>query len=403
MPENPLRVTGVRQSPRSVRHASVTETVLYSFGTNGGSDGADPDAGLTYFKGTLYGTTSGGGVSCHDLGTCGTVYRITLSGTERVLYRFKGGEDGASPLARLIVRNGTLYGTTFDRGECGQGDGGCGTVFSITPSGQETVLHEFAGSPDGRKPEARLLNVNGTLYGTTSYGGAYNSVSYGGTVFSVTPSGKEKVLHSFGNGADGALLVGGLIDVKGTLYGTTWFGGAHNAGTVFSITPGGKEKVVYSFGAPGQYCCWYPSGLADVNGTLYGTTFADGAYDYGTVFSITPSGKETLLHSFSGGDGAYPEATLLNVNGTLYGTTAAGGNLKCQDVGSPGGCGTVFKFDIASGHETVLYSFMGHGSGGSGQDGAAPVSGLIDVNGTFYGTTSGDGAYNGGTVYSITP
>jgi uncharacterized repeat protein (TIGR03803 family) len=392
MPENPSRVTGVRQSPRSVHHASVTYTVLYSF-RGYPYDGAGP-AGLTYFNGTFYGTTYEGGVYlCPDTGSpdgCGTVYSITPSGTETVLHSFKGGKDGASPVSRLIVRNGTFYGVTAARGGgCRQDRGtyGCGTVFSITPSGHETVLHAFTDSPDGASPRAALRNVNGTLYGTTPFGGVNCNKGYCGTVFSITPDGKEKVLYSFGAYANDARYPWTpLDDVKGTLYGTSFFGGAHNNGTVFSITPGGKEKVLHSFGIPDD-----PSGLVDVSGTLYGTTYSGGSCytggGCGTVFSITTSGAEKVLHSFSGGDGAFPDAAaLLNVKGTLYGTTAGGGAYRN---------GTVFSI-TPSGHETVLYSFKG------GQDGS-PSSGLSYINGTFYGTTGGGGAYNDGTVYSITP
>jgi uncharacterized repeat protein (TIGR03803 family) len=264
-------------------------------------------------------------------------------------------------------------------------------VFSITPSGHETVLHRFAGPPDGKQPYAPLRNVNGTLYGTTELGGAYNS----GTVFSISPGGKEKVLYSFRNSPDGALPAAGLIDVTGTLYGTTRSGGAYGAyscvpacGTVFIITPSGKEKVLYSFGK-GSDGVEPATALVEVKGTLYGTTCCGGAncgsVGCGTVFSITPSGRETVLHSFNGSDGLGPGATLLNVNGTLYGTTNGGGAYKD---------GTVFSI-TRSGHETVLYSFKG------GQDGDLPQSGLSYVNGTFYGTTPSGGAHNDGTVYSI--
>jgi uncharacterized repeat protein (TIGR03803 family) len=313
----------------------------------------------------------------------------------------------------MIVLNGTLYGTTSLRGggKCPNNQGGgCGTVFSITPSGQETVLYGFAAAPDGSHPEARLLNVNGTLYGTTVGGGSHENCRYSfgcGTVFSITPGGKEKVLYSFGNGNDGELPAAGLIDVKGTLYGTTSTGGSGGCGryvlgcgTVFSISPGGKEKVLYSFGASYLGGNDPAAGLVEVSGTLYGTTFSGGLTGScytdggcGTVFSITPSGREKVLYRFSGPDGANPLATLLNVNGTLYGTTYVGGAYSK---------GTVFSI-TRSGHETVLYSF-----GGSAKDGDYPQSGLIDVNGTFYGTTSGGGAYgrtsgaDGGTVYSIT-
>jgi uncharacterized repeat protein (TIGR03803 family) len=362
-----------------------------------------PLTGLTYFKGTLYGTTSEGGVyKCPGLDQvgCGTVYSITPSGTETVLHSFTGGKDGALPEARLIVRNRTLYGTTPYRGEKCPSQG-CGTVYSITPSGHETVLYGFAGSPDGASPEARLLNVNGTLYGTTYIGGSHvgvNCPSGCGTVFSITPGGKEKVLYSFRNGTDGVSPESGLTYFKGTLYGTTVDGGAysrhyysHGCGTVFTITPSGKEKVLHSFGS-GADGIEPQSGLIEVNGTLYGTTYSGGSghcgtYGCGTVFSITPSGRETVLHSFSGPDGNEPTTALLNVNGTLYGTTNSGG---------AHGFGTVFSMTL-SGDETVLYSF-----GGSGQDGLFPESGVIDVNGTLYGTTWWGGASNGGTVFSIT-
>jgi uncharacterized repeat protein (TIGR03803 family) len=278
-------------------------------------------------------------------------------------------------------------------------------VFGITPSGHETVLHGFAGSPDGSQPQAALLNVNGTVYGTTADGGA-NKCNCG-TVFSITLGDKEKVLYSFGPYKDGVGWVpaAALVDVKGTLYGTTTKGGdkdcdaSNGCGTVFSITPGGKEKLLYSFhGSPTDGAG--PWGLVDVSGTFYGTTYYGGAYSNnscfvgvltcGTVFSITPSGKEKVLHSFSGPDGANPIATLLNVNGTLYGTTQNGGAY---------GCGTVFSITLA-GYETVLYSFIG--SPPSGHDGCTPYSGLSYVNGTFYGTTYYGGAYGYGTVYSIT-
>jgi uncharacterized repeat protein (TIGR03803 family) len=280
-------------------------------------------------------------------------------------------------------------------------------VFSITPSGHESVLYGFAGPPDGNGPEARLLNVNGTLYGTTCCGGSQTCrYSFGcGTVFSVTPGGQEKVLYNFrGYPYDGALPDAGLIDVKGTLYGTTSAGGAYGGGTVFTITTGGKEKVLYSFGASYAGGNDPSAGLVELSGTLYGTLQTGGLTGScytgggcGTVFSITPSGKEKVLYTFSGPDGAYPDVTLLNVNGTLYGTTFSGGANSCDHFG----CGTIFSI-TRSGHETVLYSFKG------GPDGDLPQSGLSYVNGTFYGTTAGGGAYGGtsgtggGTVYSIT-
>ena len=116
---------------------------------------------------------------------------------------------------------------------------GCGTVFSITPSGTETILHAFTGNPDGSAAPWPLLNVNGTLYGTTEYGGATNN----GTIYSITPSGTETVPYSFKGPPDGAFPASDLTYVNGTLYGTTAHGGTFCAtascilgGTVFSIT-----------------------------------------------------------------------------------------------------------------------------------------------------------------------
>lgn len=323
------------------------EKVLYSF--RSGSDGRNPAAGLIDVGGTLYGTTSEGGAysdSYCGYG-CGTVFSITPSGTEKVLYGFGRKGDGAHPVASLINVKGTLYGTTQDGGtnfnsNCGYG---CGTVFSITQSGTEKILYSFKGGRDGSSPRASLIAIKGTLYGTTQSGGEYN----GGAVFSVTLSGAEKVLHSFddfGVGNDGDDPSASLVDVKGTLYSTTALGGGtdcvgfSSCGTVFSITPNGTEKVLHRFLANGDGAAPVAP-LIDVKGTLYGTTFYGGAYSCtiggscGTVFSITPSGTEKVLHSFGGGsDGVYPAASLVHVNGNLYGSTQAGGAL---------GLGTVFS------------------------------------------------------------
>ncbi|HLY03286.1 MAG TPA: choice-of-anchor tandem repeat GloVer-containing protein [Candidatus Cybelea sp.] len=275
---------------------SGAETVLHSFA--GEPDGVSPDAAvLLNVNGTLYGTTiHGGSGSCSKNGIsgCGTVFSITTSGKESVLHRFAGKPDGARPYAGLINVNGTLYGTTESGGANCSSRNGCGTVFTITTSGAEKVLYSFkGGSEDGEYPtQAGLLDVNGTLYGTTEYGGT----NHWGTIFSITTSGKETVLHSFGSTGDGVLPHGGLLDVNGTLYGTTSNGGtgsclrygdAHGCGTAFKITTSGKETVLHSFGSSGDGKYPYAS-LINVNGTLYGTTTAGGAKDYGTVFSIMP-------------------------------------------------------------------------------------------------------------------
>jgi uncharacterized repeat protein (TIGR03803 family) len=371
-------------------------SVLYNF-KGYPDDGKFPFAGLINVSGTLYGTTyEGGSYKCDLKRGCGTIFAITPSGGETVFHSFNG-KMGDYLDAALVDVGGTFYGTTTDGGPTHY----YGTVFKITPTGEETVLHSFGRLGDGAKPLADLINVGGTLYGTTS-GGA-DSYS-NGTVFAITTAGKETVIHRFsGSPDDGSQPEAGLINVSGTLYGTTAAGGAKGDGTVFAITPSGTETVLHSFtgGGDGQVPA---AALLDVNGTLYGTTEWGGSgkcsgpsgdAGCGTVFKITTSGKEAVLHHFAGGssDGALPQAGLINVSGALYGTTASGG----PDCSSSGGCGTVFEITPA-GKETVVYSF----EGGSG-DGDEPYSGLLNVKGTLYGTTAYGGANYNGTVYSLTP
>jgi uncharacterized repeat protein (TIGR03803 family) len=372
--------------------------LLYSFKAT--PDGNNPDAGLIDVGGTLYGTTENGGKYCTGSIGCGTVFRLTTGGIEKVLHSFGKEGDGAYPSSALINVSGTLYGTTIFGGAYGYG-----TIFSITTGGAEKVVYSFRGQPDGSNPVASLIDVGGTLYGTTAQGGKYCASGGCGTVFSITTGGTEKVLHNFGTGTDGFLPSAQLTNVKGTLYGTTLEGGAYTCnasppecGTVFSVTKGGKEKVLHSFGkgADGKD----PSaGLTNVGGTLYSTTRKGGAYycsgsptGCGTVFSITTSGTEKVLHSFGNGtDGSYAPTGLIDVGGTLYGTTGYGGKYCTGAFG----CGTVFSI-TTGGMEKVLHSF------GAGSDGIFPV-GLTDVNGTLYGTTAEGGAQGYGTVFTLTP
>jgi uncharacterized repeat protein (TIGR03803 family) len=214
--------------------SAQTLTTLHSFGQ--GSDGRSPVAGLIFdASGNLYGTTLGGGAN-----EKGTVFKLSPSGSETVLYSFTGGSDGGAPYAGLIFdSSGNLYGTTSDGGNPADCDSsGCGTVFKLTPSGSETVLHSFTGGSDGGDPYAGLIfDASGNVYGTTESG--FSS----GTVFKVTPSGSETVLHKFAGGSDGGNPGAGLIaDASGNLYGTTGDGGADGYGTVFKVTPSGSER-----------------------------------------------------------------------------------------------------------------------------------------------------------------
>lgn len=298
---------------------SGTETLFYSFA-------ATPYAGLVQGSdGNVYGTTASGGTSNR-----GTVFKITPSGTESVLFSFPAGSS--DPYTGLIEgSDGNFYGTT---GAGGASD--AGTVFKITPGGTETVLHAFpkVGS-DGQTPYAGLIQgSDGNLYGTTYFGGSHGF----GTVFKVTPSGVETVLYSFASGSDGANPYAGVIQGSdGNFYGTTYNGGASGHGTVFKITPSGTETVLYSFGGGSDGANPEAGVTEGGDGNFYGATYLGGASNVGTVFEVTPSGTETILHTFAGGgsDGANPSANLvLGSDGNLYGSTYAGG---------PGGVGTVFK------------------------------------------------------------
>jgi uncharacterized repeat protein (TIGR03803 family) len=395
----------------------VVEQVLYSF--QGGNDGADPAASLIDVNGKLYGTTRIGGTGCKNGGSlqsgCGTIFDVSASGTESVLYRFPGGQhnkpgtNGILPAADLLDANGVLYGTTpsggFGAPSCGFSK--CGTVFKVSLSGEESVVDRFHGSPQGAYPYSSLVEVSGTLYGTTS-GGGQGCSGFGGcgTVFAVNPStGALRVVYSFKGGAtDGANPLAGLLAVSGTLYGTTKYGGSGTCeqgpggcGTVFKIDPStGAESVLHSFDPYGSTDGSSPwGGLIDVHGTLYGTTIAGGTSYYGTVFSVNPStGAEHVIYNFKGGkDGLYPEAGLISTNRRLYGTTAQGGTGSCVEGY---GCGTVFEVDTSILTERVLHRFHG------GTDGAGPQGALVDVNGVLYGTTNGGGTGLCGTYYGGT-
>ncbi len=262
-----------------------SEKVIYSF--SGDADGWKPQAPLIVVRGTLYGTTEDGG-SLDD----GTVFSVTSTGSEKVLHNFACCSDGTYPSGGLVDVNGTLYGTTFLGGGLGCGyRAGCGTIYRISTNGSEKVLHRFKGSV-GANPFAGLIKVNGMLYGTTSTGGRFGD----GTFYRMSPSGGFKVLYSFGrHKLDGSSPSANLINVKGTLYGTTWGGGSEcgtfGCGTIFSLTTTGSEKILYSF-AGGSDGAGPSAPLISLNGALYGTTYYGGdsrcQYGCGTVFAFTP-------------------------------------------------------------------------------------------------------------------
>ena len=326
--------------------------------------------------------------------------RASSSSGYNTLYSFgKRPSDGQQPKAALIDVNGTLYGTTFYGGRMGCIDG-CGTVFKIKPSGKETVVYRFTGGPDGANPSASLLAVKGVLYGTTEYGGG--AANYG-TVFEVSTSGAEKVLHGFQGWYsqyryDGANPVASLINVNGKLYGTTSSGGnARFYGTVFRVTTSGREKVLYNFQSFGVGDGANPvATLVNVGGTLYGTTEDGGQYVYnqlssGTVFSVSTTGVEKVLYAF------LPEPYSSNGGIPKAGLINVDGTLfgtTAHDGPYGYAGGTAFSI-TTSGSLTNLDSF------GSGDDGSGPVAPLLNVRNSLYGTTASGGAYGNGTVFKM--
>jgi uncharacterized repeat protein (TIGR03803 family) len=375
-----------------VAHAAPAYTVLYNF--TGLADGGYPQSRLMQdTQGNLYGTTAAGGA---DLPVAmqapsrvgppyGVVFRLAPDGTETVLHAFGKGHDGADPQAGLVAdAAGNLFGTT-----AGGGPSYNGTVFRLTASGREGILHDFSGGADGAMPEGSLLRIAPDLYAGTTYAGGSAG---GGTVFVVEGRGHQySSVFSFTGAPTGANPTGNLIaGDAGVFYGTAAGGGAAGNGVVFELNSGYTETILYSFQGGTDGGEPYGGLVRDKAGNLYGTTYGGGAANDGTVFRVTPQGTESVLHSFAGDthDGGSPYAGLIRDEaGNLYGTTTGGGR-KYR--------GTVFRLSPA-GKMTVLHSF-------AGPDGATPLAPLMrDSQGNLFGTTSLGGTSDAGVVFKITP
>jgi uncharacterized repeat protein (TIGR03803 family) len=358
----------------------------FDYSSNAGN-GAFPQSSLIIdTAGNLYGTTAFGGnskLACNNStfrpGGCGTVFKLTTDSKgnwkETVLYKFSAGLDGAAPMTGLTPdAQGNLYGTTSaGGGNCSASQHGCGTVFELMPKAgggwSEKILYAFQGGSDGLDPDIPLIfDRAGNLYGATNGGGTGQS-----TVFRLAPNSvggwTEMVLYSYANDAPSGLI----LDSRGNLYGTT--SGNYSYGTVFELTPNSKgtwtQTVLYTFlGPPSDGDS--PTGMVfDPAGNLYGTTLYGGpdcSPSYtgcGTIFKLAPgrnnTWNESVLHSFHGKDGLYPNGPLiLDTNGNLFGTTAGGGGsitindlggtTKLNDSGNskpprlPPGGGTVFEY-----------------------------------------------------------
>jgi uncharacterized repeat protein (TIGR03803 family) len=411
--ENPAAGTGVKGgsavSLTISAGSALAETVLHSFlgntvGVKTSTDGAIPLELIQGSDGNFYGVSSGGGADSQ-----GTLFRVTPSGAESVVYAFgtRQSGDGDGPNSIIQGADGSFYGTTF-----GGGSAHGGTVYRISPSGSEAVLYSFQGytNPnDGIGPLSLVQGGDDNLYGITSCGSEVNSDTCitGGIFFEVTMQGAETVLHSFGSGTDGTQPSGNvLLGKDGSFYGTTSGGGAYGGGVVFRITTTGAETVLYSFGASATDGVSPNALVQGSDGNFYGTTMGGGQFASGSFFKVTPAGAETILYSFLGTSASSAPAGLSGGilqagDGNFYGTATLGGEY---------GQGVVFSID-ATGTETIVYSFSGCtnipdsaslcGSSGS-MDGAAPAAGIIQASdGNLYGTTQFGGSSESGTVFKL--
>jgi uncharacterized repeat protein (TIGR03803 family) len=302
-------------------------------------------------------------------------------------------KNGSSPEATLLQSgDGTLYGTTIYGGSSTSCPHGCGTVFKLTPSGPVTI-YSFSGT-DGSSPYAGLTQgADGNFYGATISGGntiAQLCPSGCGTLFELTPAGSLTTLYKF-SFTDGANPMGTLLlAADGNFYGEAGQGGQAGNGTLFKMTPSGTLSTIWNFDF-GNYGVDPSSGLIEgPDGDLYGATEASGKNGGGEIFKFSARGRFTIVHSFNdvGKHGIEPAAALvLGRDGNFYGTTLIGGRFQSY--------GEVFKMTPA-GVVTSLHSF-------DVTDGDIPTGILIQgVDGAFYGTTNYGGHGDFGTIFKVT-
>jgi uncharacterized repeat protein (TIGR03803 family) len=359
--------------------SAQTYSVLYTF--QGGTDGGFPTGGLYRdASGNLYGITdtAGNRNDCNNYG-CGTVYKLTPSGEFSVLHTFTGGTDGwpnATWGSLIADSNGNMYGVASIGGMYNNG-----TLFRVTPSGGFTVLHSFASSGnDGAGPQFTLYQdpLTKIIYGTTFSGG----INGFGVVYALSNAsiGADVIVHHFDFG-DGAYPQGSVTgNAAGNLYGTAGQGGSANCGVAFRMgNIGGGYTVLHNFTcAPDGY---FPgSVVVDAQGNMYGGTQEGGDpeacpfFGCGIIFKISPSGQETILHTFRNTEGAVPNELMFDAQGVLWGTASGGG---------ANNAGVIFKI-TTDGTYTDVFDFPG------GVHGEVPYAGLIqDAQGNFYGTAGG--------------
>ena len=395
--------------------ASGSLTVLHAFLE---TDGGPPRGGLIRaVDGKIYGTSYGNPYSVGH----GTVYRINPDGTGfETVYRFVNAEGTSPNSGFLLGADGNLYGS------CGTGGSSDdGTVYRLDTLGELTVLHDFAGS-DGSGPGVLVEASGGVLYGSTFAGGTGPTPF--GVVFRIDALGAFSILHGFST-TDGAGPSGLGLAPDGSLYGTTYYGGP-GPGTVFHIDALGVFETIHDFvyeegAGPNGGLVWTG------DGSFFGTTYGGGTSGIGTLFRVDAGGTFFSVRSFNGAEGSNPVSLRLGGDGNLYGvanggSSGSGGLFRSSPdglvrslnsfggavgslvlgldgnfygatpTGGAGTYGTVFRAD-PSGTVVILHSF-------TGTDGIEPLGGLVQApDGDIYGTASLGGAFGGGVIFRLTP
>ncbi|HEX5323120.1 MAG TPA: choice-of-anchor tandem repeat GloVer-containing protein [Capsulimonadaceae bacterium] len=276
--------------------------------------------------------------------------------------------------------DGCIYSTTQQGGEYGRGG-----IFKITPDGKWTVLHSF-NNTDGAGPQSGLtLGSDGNLYGA-AYGGGRGS----GTIFKITPTGAFTLLYSFLNANDGSFPISAPVEGQdGDFYGVTSYTNNQPGDAMYKITSSGKYTTLYTATRAGAATLGGRGStlIAGSDGNFYGTTFAGGANNLGTIYKLTPDGKVTALHSFDGYHGSVAYSLIQASDGNLYGTCSEGVGYT-----GPSGFGLIYKLTLA-GDYTVIHTF-------DGNSGSAPVATVIEgSDGNLYGDTRG--GTGGGVIYRL--
>jgi uncharacterized repeat protein (TIGR03803 family) len=406
----PGGVTAASVASRFTYRAAPTTSSLYKF-KGGATDGANPSGWLVQDKaGNLYGVTSSGGPA-----NGGTVFMMTppagsaTAWRRTVLHFFGQAKDGNTPIAGLFIdKAGKLYGSTGRGGTTDRG-----TIFRLTPpvspskSWTYQQLYSFKNRNDGERPRSLVVDDDGTLYGTTNYGGA----NRGGILFKLTPGSTlpwvKKTLHAF-SGPDGYYPAGRLaFDADGDLVGTTENGGTNQGGVVYRFTPPAGNAapkppaVLVRFKTSRAYQPMSGAVAFGDDGEIFGTTMADPGAGLGTVYMLDPLNAaetrygDTILLRFDGGNGAIPNYGLvMDRQGALLGSTYGGGSE---------GAGLVFKLVAPTGGQTAWTQRILRSFGITDPAGNSPSSDLLIGKGNvIYGINeAGGGPCSCGAVFMI--